>query len=250
MSEPGLTAIRSEVASVSEEPRGKDILIVVRNQPEYTRQCIESIQRHTRNFKFFIWDNGSSDETISYLRTLPDDATLVRSAANEGFIKPNNRLAEMGEAPYIILINTDAVVYEGWDGLLTGWLENHPNTAQVGFQGGVLDHTGKGVGLEFGGSIDYVCGWCSCIPRKTYDEFGLFDEEHLEFAYCEDSDFSMRLREAGRDIYALHLQLAYHFQNKTVLEVMQEQEIRHFIARNHEYLRKRWGKFLPSVENQ
>jgi GT2 family glycosyltransferase len=219
--------------------------MVVHNQLDYTRQCIESIQRHTQNYNLFIWDNGSNEETLAYLRSLPDDVTLVRVDYNQGFIGPNNRLVQLGKAPYIILINTDAIVYEGWDQLLVGWLVSNPNTAQVGFQGGILNHLGQGVGVRFGGDIDYVCGWCSCIPRHVYDEFGLFDETHLEFAYCEDSDFSMRLREAGKNIYALHTQLAHHFQNKTVVEVMKEQEIRHFIARNHEYLRKRWEKFLP-----
>jgi GT2 family glycosyltransferase len=250
MSKPRLEDMQCEIKHATELGIEKDILMVVHNQVEYIRQCIKSIQDNTEKFNLFIWDNGSNEETLAYLRSLPDDVTLVRSAYNQGFIGPNNRLIELGKAPYIILINSDAVVFEGWDRLLVGWLEYDSNVAQTGFQGGILDHNGKGVGAAVGYDIDYVCGWCSCISRKTYDEFGLFDEEHLEFAYCEDSDFSMRLREAGKKIYALHTQLAHHFQNKTVVEVMKEQEIRHFIAMNHQYLKKRWEKFLPTMENQ
>jgi len=36
----------------------------------------------------------------------------------------------------------------------------------------------------------------------TYEWFGLFDKQNLEFAECEDADLSLRLRAAGRGIHA------------------------------------------------
>jgi len=242
----GLSMIREEVLSASPEPRQKDIIIVVRDQLEYVKGCIESIQEHTKNYHLFIYDNGSLPPTRDYLKGLGDDVSLCRDEKNQGFIYPNNFLVQQGNAPYIILINTDVLVAEGWDLVLTGFLEKHPEFAQVGFLGGFLDVNGKGIRGGYGSDVDYICGWGFCIPRAVYNDFGLFDDENLKFAYCEDSDFSMRLREAGRKIYALRIPLAHHFGNKTVTEVMKEQSLAGYLTDNHAYLKKRWKKFLPS----
>ena len=85
----------------------KDILIIVHNQLEYTRQCIESIQANTKNYNLYIWDNNSNKETREYLETL--DATLCCSNKNTGFIFPNNALAKLTDSDYIILLNNDTV---------------------------------------------------------------------------------------------------------------------------------------------
>jgi GT2 family glycosyltransferase len=241
-----LVAMQDEVMSASKVPAEKDIILVVHNQLDCVKACVESIQQHTENYNLFIYDNGSDASTRSYLKSLGDDVTLCRDEANRGFIYPNNFLVKHGHAPFIIPINSDVIVYEGWDLVLTGYLEQYPQVAQVGFLGGYLDARAQGVAAGFGGDIDYICGWCFCIPRSVYEEFGLFDETNLEFAYGEDSDFSMRLREAGRRIYALQAPLAHHFGNKTVKEVMQEMNITPYLTKNHEYLRRRWQKFLPS----
>ena len=241
-----LSALQDEVSSAATSPAKKDILLVVHNQLDYVTACVESIQQHTKNYNLFIYDNGSDASTRSYLKGLGDEVTLCRDEVNRGFIYPNNFLVQHGDAPYIILINSDVIVFDGWDLVLTGFLEQNPDVAQVGFLGGFLDSRAQGVRAGYGDGVDYICGWCFCIPRSVYDEHGLFVEEDLEFAYGEDSDFSMRLREAGRRIYALQVPLAHHFGNKTVKEVMQETNITPYLTKNHEYLQRRWQKFLPS----
>jgi len=225
-----------------------DIIMVVRGQFPYVKQCVESIQKNTRNgYHLYLWDNGSDEITAKYLQSLAqeENVTLHREEENIGFLIPNNRLVELGSSPYIILINSDCEVREGWAGFLTDWLKDNPNCEQVGYLGGYLDETGRGVSCGQGGSVDYICGHCFCISRKFYEEFGLFDEENLNFAYCEDSDFSMRIRESGKDIHALHLDMVVHYGNKTAIPVLTENpELNKIIENNHAYLRKRWGKYL------
>jgi GT2 family glycosyltransferase len=253
----GLSQLQTEVSMASPTPRRVDIFMVVRDQPEYVRHCIESIRQNTSSYHLYLWDNGSQEPTANYLKQVvaeakcPQNVTLHREEENKGFLIPNNRLAEMSEvdpAEWMIFINSDCYVHEGWDRAMTSWLENNSNAAQVGYAGGYLDHTGRGVRGGLGGGVDYISGSCFCISRDTYKEFGLFDEENLQFAYCEDSDFSMRLREAGRGIYALHLPLVIHYGNKTSIPVMQEDQERRiagFIGANHAYLQRKWAKFLP-----
>jgi len=246
----GLDQLKTEVALASNFPRQVDILIVIKDQLEYVRHCIESIRHNTSFYHLYLWDNGSESPTANYLKEVAqdDNVTLHREEENKGFIAPNNRLAEMTSSQWLIIINSDCYVHQGWDLAMTGWLENNKHCAQVGYAGGFLDHTGRGVRGGLGGGVDYISGSCFCIPRDIYEKFGLFDEEHLKFAYCEDSDFSMRLREAGYSIYALHLPLVIHYGNKTSIPLIQgdaERKIVKQIADNHIYLQQRWKKFLP-----
>lgn len=234
-----LVAYRSESV-------GKDILIVVKDQYEYIKNCLESIYENTENFHIYLWDNGSKEKTADFLRSESEKANvdLIRSEENTGFICPNNRLAERGKLDYLILLNSDTIVRCLWDRAMIGWLQTHEDVAEVGYLGGWLDKDGKGYRFGFGPNVDYLCGWALCISRDTYSTHGLFDEENLEFAYGEDSDLSLRLRNAGKRIYALHSDLIVHYENKTVNEVKKERDIKMTFNKNHNYIKNKWQMFL------
>lgn len=234
----------------AENRAAKDVLVVVHDQYDYVRACLGSVLAHTDRFRLLVYDNASGEPTASYLRDLfsrHDLGVLVRSETNDGFIAPNNRLAALSSSPYLVLLNSDTEVRPGWDLAMLNFLERDPEAAQVGYCGGVLGGDGLGGGeAAFGYGVDFVCGWCFCVPRRTYDGHGLFDEANLEFAYGEDSDLSLRLREAGKKVYSLHLDLVTHHGNKTIEKVHLEMGnyVRGTFQRNHDYLRKRWGRYL------
>lgn len=232
----------------------KDIIIIVRDQLTYFKECIDSIKANTKHYHLYIWDNGSGPETQRYIESLlagwdeeKDEwaVTSMRSEVNTGFIEPNNELVAWGDSEYIVLLNSDTKVFEGWDRVMTGFLDAHPDTAQVGYWGGHLGPDGRGFGGANGFDVDYIPGWCFCISRATYNEFGLFDK-HLKFAYCEDADLSLRLKEKGKRIYSLHAPLVHHYQNKTIMEVEKEGQIdvAATFAHNHEYIKTRWKNYL------
>lgn len=228
----------------------KDILIVVHNQIEYVKKCINSIIANTENYNLWVFDNGSHDEMRDYLRGKEIEGKIYShtwSRTNLGFIKPNNYMASQGTSEYIILINSDCEVRQGWDLAMVNYLCNHPDIGQVGYSGGMLGADGQGLPeAVYGHDIDYLCGWCFCIPRRIYDQVGLFDEQNLEFAYGEDSDLSLRLREQGWQIYSLHNDLVIHHGNKTIIEVHRERPdyLKLTFQRNHEHIRRRWSQYL------
>jgi len=233
----------------------KDILIVVHDQLDYIKDCVDSVQKYTKNYHLFIWDNASGKETQEYIQNLllkydPNKdkhykLTTIRREKNVGFVVPNNEMIALGESPYIILLNSDTKVFENWDNTMIAFLKNNPEYAQVGYWGGHLNADGRGFGGANGERVDYIPGWCFCIPRETYDQFGLFDE-HLKFAYCEDSDFSLRLKEGGKKIYSLYAPLVHHYQNKTVKQVEKEGELdlQATFDHNHSYFKNRWKEYL------
>lgn len=228
------------IVTANYEPVEKDILIVVHNQLEYLKICVESIREHTQNYHIFVWDNGSDRDVQNWLAE-QEDIVTVRHEENLGFIVPNNELIKLGSSPYVILLNSDTMVLPDWDKALIAHLQQKDNLAQVGFMGGILDDDGKGKWFQFGTEIDYVAGWCFAISRETYNRFGLFDQENLEFAYGEDADFSMRLQENGKSIMSLHLGLVHHFQNKTILQVRHKRDCRKTFEQNHRFIKQKWG---------
>lgn len=223
----------------------KDIIIIVRDQFSYVKKCIDSIFANTTNFNLYIWDNGSGKETSKYLQSLEGDGVVVvRSEQNEGFILPNNRLAALGESPYIVLLNSDTEVKTGWDEALIGWLQNNPSTGIVGFEGGLMNSEGMGISTNQGAEVDYIAGWCLAMSRETYNSLGLFDEKNLTFAYCEDTDLGLRAKAAGLGVYALNLELVLHHANITSRTVSRERNMKPEFIANHEYIRQQWKKYL------
>lgn len=218
------------------EPIHKDIIIVVRNQSEYVEKCLNSIQKNTKNYHLFLWDNNSDEETSVLLRK-SNPAILYRSPENIGFIKPNNYLINYGNSPIVILLNSDTIVSSGWDEALIGAL-NHYDV--VGYQGGLLDENYYGYKIVRGDKIDYVAGWCLCFKRQLYSKLGLFDDK-LDFAYGEDSDFGLKCKQNGYSLYALHLDYVKHFGGLTTQAVSKEKDITESFKKNHLYLKEKYG---------
>ena len=234
--------IRKEILNKSKYVEAKkDIIIVAHNQIEYLRRCIDSIFINTSEFNIYLWDNASDHNLKEVFRDYP--INVFRSEDNLGFIIPNNELLKKAVSPYVILLNSDCIVFKGWDKALLGWLQNE-NDVLVGYMGGILNEELIGVKSAFGRTPDYICGWCMAFERSTYQEFGLFDQDNLTFAYAEDADLSLRLKEKGKSIYALSLNLVHHYGHKTIEEVHKKRDTVKTFKENHEYLKKRWGVFL------
>ncbi len=231
------------------EPPATDVLMVVRDQLPFVRQALESVTRCSPRACVFVWDNGSRADTAAYLDSLAAAGriTLRRSAENLGFIRPNNELAALGGSPTIVLLNSDAEVLPGWDRALVAQLEAAPPAALCGYLGGRVNADGLPREMAVGTDIDYVCGYCLALRRESYRVHGLFDEQ-LQFAYFEDSDLSLRLLRAGHRLYALHLDLVWHHENRTVSEVQRDEPMRRRMAEtfrhNQELFRSRHGAFL------
>lgn len=245
-----LDLMRAEVATLSKYRRVmKDILLVVKDNLEDVRECVDGIFSHTTDFHLYVWDNGSDEPTRDYLRSLtflyPDQVTLISYPTNIGFIEPNNRLYEMGTSPYVILINSDCVPLSDWTEAMISHLQAEPDLAEVGYSGRMLGPQGTGVGPGLGDQADYLEGWCVALPRRVCGDT-LFDGVNLEFAYGEDSDLSLRLRECGYRVKALANTRVLHKGSRTIRQVIKTTDTRASFRRNHEYIRTRHAAFLRS----
>src|SRR5580658_1228965 len=95
------------------------IIIPCWNQLDFTRQCVRALLRHTRPpWELIVINNGSTDGTGDYLAGLQDaspvPATVVANSINRGFPGAINQGLSEARGEYLVLMNNDVVVTDGW----------------------------------------------------------------------------------------------------------------------------------------
>lgn len=84
------------------------VIIVTYNTLALTRDCIDSIFRHTANVQFevIVVDNASEDGSYDYF-SKDRRIIYVYSQENMGFGRANNLGLEYASGEYIFLLNSD-----------------------------------------------------------------------------------------------------------------------------------------------
>ena len=94
------------------------IIIPCWNQLEFTRLCLAALVRHTRPpWELLVIDNGSTDETGSYLSGVGISRPCQsRSSATPRTLASRRRSTRGSgrRGEYLVLLNNDAVVTDGW----------------------------------------------------------------------------------------------------------------------------------------
>src|SRR5690554_1881580 len=87
------------------------VIVVTYNGMQWIDKCIESIHSSSIKLKTIIFDNGSTDGTIDFIKNNFTNIELIESKKNLGFGAANNigikKAFEEG-ADYVFLLNQDA----------------------------------------------------------------------------------------------------------------------------------------------
>jgi GT2 family glycosyltransferase/tetratricopeptide (TPR) repeat protein len=229
---------REEVAALSPVPSARrkasddvsvSIIIVTYNQVEYTKECIASIKEFTRvPHRIIVVDNCSTDKTRSYLKTLPGVDVLLNDE-NVGFPAACNQAINRADGDYVLLLNNDAVVTEGWLERLVEIGESEPTIGLVGpmsnsISGLQLDKNARynaisemhkyarNIRKRNRGEIataPRIAFFCTLIRKELLDQIGGLDERFSPGNF-EDDDFCLRAQLAGfktliaRDVFIHH----------------------------------------------
>jgi glycosyltransferase involved in cell wall biosynthesis len=131
-------------------PGAASIIIPCWNQLEFTRQCIAALLRDTHGpWELIIIDNGSTARTAGYLANLRDAAplavTLISNTRNLGFPVAINQGLRCARGDYLVLLNNDVVVTEGWLAQLIGLASIARPAAQRGTPGVGASDRAQGV---------------------------------------------------------------------------------------------------------
>ncbi|WP_419002392.1 glycosyltransferase family 2 protein [Anaerotignum lactatifermentans] len=109
------------------EQKKVTIFIPACNHLDYTKQCVESVLRHTdlRECELLLLDHGSRDETAAYFHTIPN-AKVIRFRENVGMLMFSVAFrACCGR--YLAFVSNDTIVTEGWLSHLLDCLEREEN---------------------------------------------------------------------------------------------------------------------------
>lgn len=212
------------------------VVILTWNGLEYTKCCLETLRRNTSatNMDVVVADNGSTDGTLEYLRSL-NWITLVENGANLGFAKGNNEaLRAIPSDRDIVLLNNDTEVHQAdWLDRMQATAYGRPDIGLVGCrlrrQSGILQHAGAYIPLEtYWGQqigagekdvnqfnadrdVDSVVFACVYVKREVLNRVGLLNEQF--FSYFEDTDYCLRAREAGYSTVCCGSATLIHYEN-------------------------------------
>ncbi len=209
------------------------IIILAWNQLDYTRECLESVKRNTRQrHEIIVVDNGSTDGTTGWLKEMALSDQRVRPLFNEknqGFAAGCNRGMAAARGEWMVLLNNDTVVTEEW---LDALLDCHRTTPHAGVVGPLSNNASGIQGLcpapsyGAGGLSNFarqlrvsnlhrhvfsrrLVGFCMLFHRSLYELIGGF-EERFGTGNFEDDDFCLRAAVGGfrnvvaADVYIHH----------------------------------------------
>lgn len=118
------------------DPPVASIVILTHNALDYTRQCLDSVLQHTDpRHEILCVDNASTDGTVEWLQDLARDEERCRVVYNQenlGYAAGNNIGLAHAKGDYLVLLNSDVVVTEGWLDKLIACAQAHPQAGVVG----------------------------------------------------------------------------------------------------------------------
>ena len=222
------------------------VSILAHNNLRLTERCLETVleTNDNREVELILTDNASTDGTREFFITLEKkfaNVRLVHNGENLGFIEPNRVALAMAQGEYFVMLNNDTEVPPDWLKWLVFPFILDPRCALSGPEGGCteLDATGHG---HYGPKLEYLEGSCLMGRTELLRQHGLF-ADYLHFAYCEDSDLSLRMRALGYTLHEARLPGYLHHHFGTARHVPEVKQ--HFIE-NHEAFCKVWAHYLKT----
>ena len=215
------------------------IIIVNWNSYSFTFDCITSLKKcNYPNFKIILVDNGSTDFSIEKLSKDFKEIDIIKNKSNLGFTGGNNiaiSRALKENFDYVMLLNNDTKVNSDFLSFLVRRLENENNLGAI--QPLILQMEDKNKIWNAGGSFirliglsnvvdkgkniksinlnkhysEWISGCCIMLKSKVIREVGLLDNSF--FAYFEDVDWSLRIKNEGYLLGIDYRSIIYHHES-------------------------------------
>jgi GT2 family glycosyltransferase len=209
------------------------------NGRAYLEQFLPSVMASTySDYQVIVADNGSTDDSISFLQSNYPAIRIIRLEANFGFAKGYNLALRQVEAPYYVLLNSDVEVTPGWLEPLVELMEKNPGAGAcqpkilmqknkqffeyAGAGGGWLDRLGypfaRGRIFDYceedHGQYDSIqpIFWASGAAMFVRSEafWSCRGLDEYFFAHQEEIDLCWRMQLGGYHILACPFSVVYH----------------------------------------
>jgi GT2 family glycosyltransferase len=244
------------------------VILVNWNSYLHSRNAIRSL--HDSNFKDFdiiLVDNASEDGSGEKLIGEFDKLIYLKSPNNSGFTGGNNlgiHYAVDNQYEYILMLNNDVYVDQYFIYHLKNYLDFHPDAAAVqpliyNYPERTKIWNGGGVfnrnlaksysNRRFDGNIDpreidWISGCAFMVRASVFRETALLNEKY--FAYLEDVDLSLRIKDAGYKLVFIPQSVIYHIgggssnSSEKRKEGYQSPDVHYYNTRNQIWIIRAW----------
>lgn len=243
------------------------IVIPVYNHFEYTVCCLASLLKHVpqSSFEVIIVDDASHDDTPKILPTI-ENIRYWRNETNLGFLQSSNKGATFARGQFLVFLNNDTQVLEGWLDELVNTFRQFSDVGLVGsklmYPNGMLQEAGaiikpdgsaELVGLNADPArpeynvvreVDYCSGACLFIEAEVFKTLGGFDEIYSP-CYCEDSDLAFRVRKMGKRVLYQPRSVVVHHLSVSINDL--EHAKMPLVTRNTDIFLQRWSDELKKL---
>jgi GT2 family glycosyltransferase len=223
-----------------------DVVVCVHNALEDVQRCLESVLKYLRPVdRLLIVDDGSDTPTRDYLRHFAAEhqAKLLRNEAAQGYTIAANRGLHQTRADYVVLLNSDTIVTEGWLDRLIACAETDDRFGIIGPLSNTAswqsipeieddgdwaenplpsDVTVEDMGrlvAQYSGRLyvpmPLLNGFCLCIRRSVLEDVGYFDEQNFGQGYGEEDDYVLRARKKNWQPVLADDAFVYHAQSRS-----------------------------------
>jgi GT2 family glycosyltransferase len=216
------------------------IVILNWNGRHYLQKFLPSVCRNSdfQGTEIIVADNGSSDDSVSFVRNSFPDVRLIEFDRNLGFAMGYFEALKQIDARYYVLLNSDVEVTSGWLVALHSAMEADPNLGAcmpkmlaydqrdhfeyAGASGGFIDRFGypfcrgrmlsviepdKGQYNDFR-YVFWASGACMFVRASAYQQAGGLDGEF--FAHMEEIDLCWRMQRLGYTVAVVPGSTVYH----------------------------------------
>lgn len=243
------------------------VIVLTYNNLDLTKACLHSIEKHSHysNIELILVDNASTDGTPEFLTSYAEGkehVVLCLNDSNLGFSAGNNVGLKAATGDYIVILNNDTYVTEGWiHGLVRG-LRRHPS---LGLVGPVTNNIGNEAKININYSdmeqmaiaareytrthagevypVRAAAFFCVMFSRQVYEKVGPM-EEKFGVGFFEDDDYCNRVREAGYEVAVIEDVFVHHHLSASFNKLKAEKK-QELFERNKKIYEDKWGDWIP-----
>lgn len=225
--------------TASPSPALFSVVILNYNGREYLQKFLPGVLNSTyANFEVIVADNGSTDDSLTFLAQHYPHLRVIDLQDNHGFAQGYNLALQQVEAPYYILLNSDVRVTPNWIEPIAELMERDPTVGAcqpkilahdqpdtfeyAGAAGGWIDNLGypfcrgrlfavteKDEGQYDGlQEVFWATGAALFVRSQLFHGLGGFDGDY--FAHSEEIDLCWRIKRAGYKVMAKPRSVVYH----------------------------------------
>jgi len=240
------------------------IILVTYNSSELIKSSLEALKSNS-NFKIYVDDNASNDDTISIIKKNFPDIEILISPKNMGFSRANNMALKIVKTKFSLILNVDARITQE-DILKTlKIMEQNPNIAMAGnivhnckYENNLIKDIvpcQKNL-LQLNGLQNnefyinkFITGAGMFLNMEIMKKIGFFDEGF--FLYCEDNEICKRVQKNGFQTAIIKDTALIHIggnSSKTTPQEMKKIYWHRFGWSKLYYSEKIYNKFIANIK--